>query len=171
VVVRACVRACVDRQVLVDWLSTWSRELVRTSVVAVMPSRRGLCWCLGGGSRPDISYNAAVDNAGLELTTIDSAHAAAAVEPMPTDDEELNAKFATIVVRSVVRRRASCLCPVEHRAVRRLCIELWDSFDACGVSSSCGILAGIQSVSQDSLQQAVERRVSLETLESSQCCY
>jgi len=57
-----------------------------------MPSRRGLCWCFGG-SKPDISYNAA-DNGALELVSIDVA------EQMPTDEAELNAKFATIVVSS-----------------------------------------------------------------------
>jgi len=62
----------------------------------MMPSLRDrLCWCLGAGARPDITYNAAAaaDNGGLELTTMDVG-----AQPMPTDDAELDAKFATIVV-------------------------------------------------------------------------
>ena len=55
-----------------------------------MPSRHRLCWCLGG-SKPEISYNAA-DNGGLQLVPLEVA------EPMPTDATELDAKFAELVV-------------------------------------------------------------------------
>jgi len=58
--------------------------------VQVMPSRHRLCWCLGG-SKPEISYNAA-DNGGLQPVPMDVA------EPMPTDAAELDAKFTELVV-------------------------------------------------------------------------
>lgn len=57
-----------------------------------MPSRSRLCWCLGG-TKPEISYNAA-DNGGLQLVPLEAA------EPMPTDAAELDAKFAELVVSS-----------------------------------------------------------------------
>jgi len=58
-----------------------------------MPSRHRLCWCLGG-SKPEISYNAA-DNGGLQLVPMDVA------EPMPGDAAELDAKFAELVVSCI----------------------------------------------------------------------
>ena len=59
---------------------------------STMPSRHRLCWCLGG-TKPEISYNAA-DNGGLQLVPMEVA------EPMPTDAAELDAKFAELVVSS-----------------------------------------------------------------------
>lgn len=56
-----------------------------------MPARRGFCWCIGGSTPPEISYDMAV-NGGLTLKPIELDM------PMPEDETELNAKFSELVV-------------------------------------------------------------------------
>ena len=55
-----------------------------------MPAKRGLCGCLGSKAPPEISYGE--DNNGMTLKPIDLDL------PMPHDEDELNAKFAELVV-------------------------------------------------------------------------
>ena len=86
-----------------------------------MPSRHRLCWCLGG-SKPEISYDAA-DNGGLQLVPLEVA------EPMPTDAAELDAKFAELVVSSSMQHQYQQTCKpcvkcagfVEGLDLRRFC--------------------------------------------------
>ena len=55
-----------------------------------MPGKTGFCWCFGGTAPPEISYG--IENGGMTLKPIE-------VEiPMPQDEEELNSKFAELVV-------------------------------------------------------------------------
>ncbi|XP_041351931.1 disheveled-associated activator of morphogenesis 2-like [Gigantopelta aegis] len=52
-----------------------------------MPSRHGICWCLGGSRPPEIKcvdYNSPPKPIALDI-------------PMPTDENELNAKFEELV--------------------------------------------------------------------------
>ena len=57
-----------------------------------MPGRRSLCGCLGGKRRstPQISYG--VENGGLTLKPVEVQ------EPIPDDEDELNALFEQLVV-------------------------------------------------------------------------
>ena len=53
-----------------------------------MPGRHGICWCLGGSRPPEIKcvdYNNPPKPIALDI-------------PMPTDENELNAKFEELVV-------------------------------------------------------------------------
>ena len=63
-----------------------------------MPGRRSLCGCLGGKRRstPQISYG--VENGGLTLKPVEVQ------EPIPDDEDELNALFEQLVVST----RTSC---------------------------------------------------------------
>jgi len=57
-----------------------------------MPGKQGLCWCFGGRP-PEITYGIDI---GAPLKTM------AAQLPMPTDESEVDAKFAEIVVRTIL---------------------------------------------------------------------
>ena len=74
-----------------------------------------LCCCLGGGassSKPaDISYNG-----GLELMPVDDV-----AEPMPTDEAELDAKFAVIVVSHALKHYHTS--PVQLEGAQRVHIS------------------------------------------------
>ena len=60
-----------------------------------MPAKQGLCWCLGGrgGAPPEISYG--LENGGMTLQPIPLDL------PMPTDEDQLNATFAELVVSTI----------------------------------------------------------------------
>lgn len=58
-----------------------------TSVI--MPGKGGLCWCLGGRGPPEIKFGTDYDSP-LKPVMLDI--------PMPTDENELNAKFEELVV-------------------------------------------------------------------------
>ena len=61
--------------------------------VPAMPAKKGFCWCLGATAPPEISYG--MENGGMTLKPIEVDI------PMPTDENELNTKFAELVVSAI----------------------------------------------------------------------
>ena len=66
-----------------------------------MPAKNGFCWCFGRSAPPEITLAGPENGMSLKPMTMMPMDL-----PMPTDEEELNAKFAELVVST---RPQSCL--------------------------------------------------------------
>ena len=99
-----------------------SSNAVKMEGVAAKLKRRGWCGCLRDDEPPEITY-CVVDGAGtLSLQAVTPAL------PMP-DEEELNAKFAELVVRNyyniLIQTQGRQLCGLEKYIVRLSVINFW----------------------------------------------